>query len=57
MDACKYFVHPSINPFSAEPFVVNCICGWQGVNGVYSCANYANITSNTWASFPDNTKV
>ncbi len=45
------------NPFSAEPFVVNCLCGCQGVNGVYSCTNYANITSNTWASFPDNTKV
>ncbi len=25
-----------VNPFSAEPFVVNCLCGWQGVNGVYS---------------------
>ncbi len=46
-----------INPFSAEPCVVNFLCGWQGVNGVYSCTNYANITRNTWASFPDNTKV
>ncbi len=45
------------NPFSAEPCVVNCLRGWQGVNGIYSCTNCANITSNTWACFPDNTKV
>ncbi len=45
----------TINPFSAEPIVVNSLCGWQGVNGVYSCTNCANIISNTWASFPDNT--
>ena len=36
-----------INPFSAEPFVVNCICGSQGVNGVYSCANCASIQKYT----------
>ncbi len=22
--------------------MVNCLCGWQGVNGVFSCTNYAN---------------
>ena len=26
-----------VNPFSAEPFMVNCLCGWQGVNGIYLC--------------------
>ena len=33
-----------LNPFSAEPSVVNCLCGLQGVNGVYSCTNYGNIS-------------
>ncbi len=49
--------HHQFNPFSAELCVVNCLCGWQGVNEVFSCTTYANITSNTWASFPENTKV
>ena len=52
-----FFFFFIVNPFSAELCVVNYLCGWKGVNGVFSCTNYANITSNTWASFPGNTKV
>ncbi len=33
------------NLFSAEPFVANFLCGWQGLNGVFSCAIYADMIS------------
>ncbi len=31
------------NPFSADPYSVNYLCGWQGDNGVFSCTSVFNI--------------
>ncbi len=41
--SCKFM----INPFSAEPFVINCLCGWQGVDGVYTLQWPARIRAHS----------